>query len=375
MGKHKTLNDTIFRNSKYMDVVNKQTKCDFRKEHKQEYDFMLDTFSSFILLYNCFNSDSNLSLSEKVENALNVCEKYLFSNYNENEKEIDGDDGINKYSVRFIQNVCEKHSTHLYRRINEWYNDYLIIYTPNSKLDFFLDDLDKEMSILEKVSFDDMLKENINYKKNKNSNYKIYMSKFSYLYSNNEEFENHFIKEYNDNHIAPLSDKELANITLIYDLVARCCNAITIGLENKPIEEYNINERTTPTEFLNIYLKTLDININTYEFRMNAIQFMLEFLMIYQDVSLRDVSMNEMINNYDFYYFMVKMQEILKDENFTITDEQIRKDLEDLKVIYNVLHTPIQTMDDTLNNLSKAFDLIQKLMNKKRIQDYFIRVS
>ena len=44
--RHNTLNDNIFRNSKYINVVNRITNCDFRKEHKEQYDFMFDTFST-----------------------------------------------------------------------------------------------------------------------------------------------------------------------------------------------------------------------------------------------------------------------------------------------------------------------------------------
>ena len=111
------------------------------------------------------------------------------------------------------------------------------------------------MSELESVGFDDYVKENINFKKNKDSNYKIYISKFDSLYSDSQAFEEEFIKEYNDNHITPLTEDELGNIYLVYTLMAKCCNGITILLENKPIEEFNINERTTPTELFNIYLR------------------------------------------------------------------------------------------------------------------------
>ena len=83
--RHNTLNDNIFRNSKYMDVVNRITNCDFRKEHKEQYDFILDTFSTLISLNNCFFSDSNLSKQDKIENAITIIEKYLYLNLDETE--------------------------------------------------------------------------------------------------------------------------------------------------------------------------------------------------------------------------------------------------------------------------------------------------
>ena len=52
---HKTLSDDNFRNSKYIEIVNKQMGCDdFSKSYQKEYSIMLD-----IELYNCFFSDSN----------------------------------------------------------------------------------------------------------------------------------------------------------------------------------------------------------------------------------------------------------------------------------------------------------------------------
>lgn len=52
--RHNTLNDTIFRNSRYIKFLNENLGIeDFRKEYKEQYDFILDTFSTLILLNNC----------------------------------------------------------------------------------------------------------------------------------------------------------------------------------------------------------------------------------------------------------------------------------------------------------------------------------
>ena len=380
--KHKVLNENTFRNSKYIQVVNKQIGCDdFKKfcesnnDYKGQFDFMLDTFKTFILIRNCFFCDSNLSIYDKVENAQKIIGKYLFSDFDEENNETISDNGKNKYSVRFIQNVCEKYSTHLYRRINEWYFDYLDNYTLNSNIKPVLDDIEEEMTRLEKVGFDDYVKENINFKKNKDSNYKIYISKFDSLYSDSETFEEEFIKEYNDNHITPLTDDELGNINLVYILIAKCCNGITILLENKPIEEFNLNERTTPTELFNIYLSQLHLNQDRYDFRMEALQFMLEASLIYPNCAKRGLSFNKMMNNFDIYYFLIKMVEIINDKEFKITDEQIQKDFKDLKEIYNIIHSPFKSTDEMLEHYRKASTLIYNLISKKRIANYFIRVS
>ena len=172
MSKHRLIDTNDFRNSKYMQVVNKQVGCkDFKRfcdeneEYKGQFDFMVDTFKTFVLLKNCFFSDSNLSLNDKVEKAQKIIGKYLFSDFDEENNETLSENGKNKYSVRFIQNVCERYSTHLYRRINEWYFDYLDNYTLNSNIKPVLDDIAEEMARLEKVGFDDYVKENINCKK------------------------------------------------------------------------------------------------------------------------------------------------------------------------------------------------------------------
>lgn len=382
MSKHRLIDTNDFRNSKYMQVVNKQVGCkDFKKfcdenkEYKGQFDFMVDTFKTFVLLRNCFFSDSNLSINDKVEKAQKIIAKYLFSDFDVENNETLSENGKSKYSVRFIQNVCERYSTHLYRRINEWYFDYLDNYTLNSNIKPVLDDIAEEMARLEKVGFDDYVKENINFKKNKTSDYKIYLSKFDSLYSGYEEFTEEFIKEYNDNHITPLNDEELGRIGLVYTLMAKCCNGITKVLENKPQEEFNIDERTTPTELFNIYLNQLNFNETRFDFRMEATQFMLQATLLYSKVGSRCLTFDEMMNNFDMYYFFDKMQEVVNKNDFKITDEQIQKDLQDLREIYKLTHTPAKSVEETLELFKEALTLIFNLISKKRIANYFIRIS
>lgn len=382
MSKHRVLEKNDFRNSKYIQVVNKQVGCkDFKKfcdenkEYKGQFDFMADTFKTFILLRNCFFSDSNLALHDKVENAQRIIGKYLFSDFDEKTNETISEEGKIKYGVVFIRNVCERYSTHLYRRINEWYFEYLNDYTLGTNIDSVLYDIEKEMNRLEKVDFDDYVKENINFKKNKSSNHKIFISKFDSLYSRFDEFTNEFVKEYNDNHITPLNDDELGRVALIYKLMAKCCNGITTLLENKLEENLNINERTTPTELFNIYLNQLNFNENRFDFKMEATQFMLEASMLAVHCKLRGISFNQMMNNYNMYYFFEKMQSIVNKDDFIITDGQIQKDLKDLREIYDIVHTPVKNPEETLELFKEASTLVFNLIGKKRIINYFIRIS
>lgn len=382
MSKHRLIDTNDFRNSKYMQVVNKQVGCkDFKKfcdenkDYKGQFDFMVDTFKTFVLLRNCFFSDSNLSINDKVEKSQKIIGKYLFSDFDEENNETLSENGKSKYSVRFIQNVCERYSTHLYRRINEWYFDYLDNYTLNSNIKPVLDDIAEEMARLEKVGFDDYVKENINFKKNKTSDYKIYLSKFDSLYSGYEEFTGEFIKEYNDNHITPLNDDELGRIGLIYTLMAKCCNCITKVLGNKPQEEFYIDERTTPTELFNIYLNQLNFNETRFDFRMEATQCMLQATLLYSKIGSRSITFDEMMNNFDMYYFFDTMQTTVNKDDFKITDEQIQKDLQDLRDIYKLIYTQAKSVDEMLELFKKGLTLISNLISKKRIVNYFIRIS
>ena len=157
--------------------------------------------------------------------------------------------------------------------------------------------------------------------------------------------------------------------------MAKCCNSITKVLENKPLEEFNIDERNTPTELFNIYLNQLNFNETRFDFRMEATQFMLQATLLYSKVGSRGLTFNEMMNNFDMYYFFDKMQTLVNKDDFKITDEQIQKDLQDLREIYKLTHTQAKSVDEMLELFREALTLISNLISKKRIANYFIRIS
>ena len=68
MGKrHNTLNDDIFRNSKYINTIEQELGItDFRKEYKEQYDIMLDVYKTFITINNIIFADSNKSINNKI---------------------------------------------------------------------------------------------------------------------------------------------------------------------------------------------------------------------------------------------------------------------------------------------------------------------
>lgn len=371
--KHKTLNDDIFRHSKYIEVINKQVGCkDFKnfcqdednKDFKGQYDFMLDTFRTLILLNNCFYSDSNLSIADKVANALDIMEAYLY---------IDTDK--KKYSVRFIQGIIEKHSTYLYRKINDdnngWYE--MLGSIPNKDVStsnyvkIVMEEIEKEMTRLESVGFDDMVKGSINYKKNKNSDYKIYISRFDSLNTDYSTFVEAYKNEYNERHTNTLTYDDLTDIGLIYTLVAKANNGIVITLDDKDNKDYNLNENSTPKDYYEAYLDSLNIGVDDTFYKLNVNAFMINFELVSSNVSL---STNDIINNFDMFYFLEMMR---RKKDFTTIDDEANKVLDDLKKIYEIITKTPTSQDDMLGNFKVGYGMVQKIID--RYQDYYIRVS
>lgn len=362
--KHNTLNDPIFRNSKYINVLNRVTNCDFRKEYKEQYDFVLDTFSTLISLNNCFFSDSNLGIKDKIENAITICEDYIYVNIKEDEKE------TKKYSVRFIQKVCEKQATHLYRRINEWHEK---LSNPDTNIELVLEDIEKEIDILDSVCFDNYVKEDFNYKKNKNNDYKIFISKFSELYNNKENFIKEFVNDYNDEHKDKITDEELNNICIVYNLLGKANNGVTNIIFNTETKDYNITTRSNPQEIYKMYLDTLNLKVENTLFRMDALHFVWEAMITFTNTcAKRQIDFNEMINNYEMFSFFHLMENIVLKKDFKVNDSKIENIVEELKQVYNLINNSKNT-DEIINNCKKCNDIIQNRISKN--QNYFIRIS
>lgn len=378
--KHRVLIEKYFRNSKYIQVVNQQVGCqDFKKycddnkDYKGQFDFMLNTFNTIIELRNCFVCASDLKMIEKISKSQDIIGNYLYLDYNEETKETKSKKGKIRYGIRFIRGVVERHSTYLYRRITYWYENFLKNATTSSNVSNVIDEIQKEMLRLENVGFDNVVKQDIDYKKNKNSDYKIYISKFDELYTSYEQFIDEFISNYNNSSAEPLTDEEISRICLVYTLVAKVCNGLTIYSQQTPNKDYGLNERSTPQDYYNAYLDSLNLNTNDFYFRINSSMFMLNAVMTYgNSCAPRGISLNEMMNNFDMYYFLDKMANIVNDDDFVVDDRQIRKDILDLKSIYETLMSS-KSVDDVISNMKVANEIVQGII--KRNEKYFIRVS
>lgn len=191
MGKrHNTLSDDIFRNSKYVKTLEKELGIDnFRKEYKEQYDIMLNIYKTFILINNIIFADSNKSINDKIFEIELELEKCLFgSNDNDSEKY--------QYSTRTIKGLLDSNSRILFNKFIEWY-DYLMNI---NKLDQVKYDVEEEMKKLEDVNFDMVVKGGIEYEKNKDNNYKIFISKFNNLYTDYLVFRKQYKDDFSNNY-------------------------------------------------------------------------------------------------------------------------------------------------------------------------------
>ena len=361
--RHNTLNDSIFRNSKYINTLeNELNIADFRKENKEQYDFMLDTFSTLILLNNCFYSDSNLSFDDKIYNALEIIQNYLYLNYDEeNEK--------NKYSVRFIKAVIDRHCAYLFKKINEWYIDLDSMDTSINRKRDIVKEIDEEITRLDTLSFDSVVKGGIEYQKNKDSNYKIYISKFNNLYTDFKASIKQYVDDFNNLYGIELTNDDLQEIAFIFDLVASANNGIVSKIYDRTQEQFNLSEVSTLIDIYTAYLKTLNIDIKDNELiRYNADNFLAKLtdtadkLNSNKDTAflVNDYPLDYLINNYEYLFFIANIESV----QIKLNNLVINKIINDLKSVYDLIK------DD---NLQEAFNKVQAIIERNK--NYFERVS
>ena len=163
--RHNTLTDDIFRNSKYIRTLEQVLEIeDFRKEYKEQYDIMLDVYKTLITINNIFFSDSNKSKKQKQNEIKDTLEKVIYKSI---------DDNRAKYSVRTIKGLIDSNTRLLYNKFNEWYENlsYNEKYYDNLKLE-----VEEEMDTLDNIDFDNIVKNDLRYQKNKNNTIIKYMS-------------------------------------------------------------------------------------------------------------------------------------------------------------------------------------------------------
>ena len=377
MGKrHNTLTDDIFRNGKYIRTLEQVLEIeDFRKEYKEQYDIMLDVYKTLITINNIFFSDSNKSKKQKQNEIIDTLEKVIY-------KSIDDDRA--KYSVRTIKGLIDSNTRLLYNKFNEWYENlsYNEKYYDNLKLE-----VEEEMDILDNIDFDNIVKNDLRYQKNKNSNYKIYVSKFDYLYPNHKKELDNYKQNFYDIYGIELNEKETNEICLIFRLVAYGNNGLVKLLYDNAID-FGLYDKSIPNDYFNAYLKSLNINMeNNNDYNKCRDVFFNEFvetvdtmtkliLKKYENNHIKEIggelSLNEFVFNYDLYFFYLNMELITTKYNFTIKSDLLLKIIKDLKEVYRLIYDNVPKMANE-TQVKEALKKIQAIIDRNK--NLFERLS
>ena len=377
MGKrHNTLSDDIFRNSKYINALEQALEIDdFRKEYKEQYDIMLDVYKTLITLNNILFADSNKNKKEKTNEIIDTIEKVIY-------KSIDDDRA--KYSTRTIKALIDSNTRLLYTKYSEWYEK--LSYNDNY-FDTFKSGVEEEMTRLENIDFDKVVKGSLLYEKNKNSDYKIFVSKLDYLYPNNNDVWKEYKQNFYDTYGIQLTDREKKDIYLVYKLVAYANNGIVKLLFNDEIINWGLSVKYNADSYFKAYLTSLNIDVKENErFTTNSQTFLNELLTLNkcileyekdnQNKSLIKTYYNELdgfISHYDLFFFYINMYEITKGSiTFTIKADFIVKIINDLKEVYNLMYDNIPTITDE-TQVKEALTKIQKIIDRNK--NMFERLS
>ena len=374
--RHNTLTDDIFRNSKYIHTLEQVLEIeDFRKEYKEQYDIMLDVYKTLITINNIFFSDSNKSKKQKQNEIKDTLEKVIYKSI---------DDNRAKYSVRTIKGLIDSNTRLLYNKFNEWYENlsYNEKYYDNLKLE-----VEEEMDTLDNIDFDNIVKNDLRYQKNKNSNYKIYVSKFDYLYPNHEKELDNYKQNFYDIYGIELNEKETNEICLIFRLVTYGNNGLVKLLYDNAID-FGLYDKSIPNDYFNAYLKSLNINMeNNNDYNKCRDVFFNEFvetvdtmtkliLKKYENNHIKEIggelSLDEFVFNYDLYFFYLNMELITTKYNFTIKSDLLLKIIKDLKEVYRLIYDNVPKMANE-TQVKEALKKIQAIIDRNK--NLFERLS
>lgn len=371
MGKrHNTLSDDIFRNSKYINTLEQALEIDdFRKEYKEQYDIMLDVYKTLITLNNIFFADSNKNKKEKTDEIIDTIEKVIY-------KSIDDDRA--KYSVRTIKALVDSNTRLLYNKYSEWYEK--LSYNENY-FDTLKNEIEQEITTLENIGFDNVVKGSLLYEKNKNSDYKIFVSKLDYLFPNNKDVWKEYKQNFYDTYGIQLTDREKNNIYLIFKLIAYANNGIVKLLFQDEIKDFELTIQDNAEDYFKAYLTSLNIDIKDNKKFMNKADNFLNELLITNNViieQLENSTKNEhiieishieiepFIANYDLYFFYVNMEKITTGlYEFTIKADVVIKLINDLKEIYNLIYDNVPTITDE-KQVQEAFGKVQNIIDRNK---------
>lgn len=381
MGKrHNTLSDEIFKNSIYINALEEalgiedfKKECKKNAEYKGQYEMMLDVFKTLININNILFSDSNKNIKEKQDEINDILFKIRYK---------DSESTRLKYSIRTQKALKDSYTRYLYNKFIDWYNNFYTF-----SFDTLKQEVENEMTRLENVNFDKMTKGGLQYEKNKNSNYKIYVSKFDYLYPNHKKELDNYKQNFYDIYGIELNEKETNEICLIFRLVTYGNNGLVKLLYDNAID-FGLYDKSIPNDYFNAYLKSLNINMeNNNDYNKCRDIFFNEFvetvdtmtkliLKKYENNHIKEIggelSLDEFVFNYDLYFFYLNMELITTKYNFTIKSDLLLKIIKDLKEVYRLIYDNVPKMANE-TQVKEALKKIQAIIDRNK--NLFERLS
>ena len=378
MRRHNHLTDDVFKKSKYIATINRVFGFkDIRKEDNKQYKILLDIFQTFILVNNCFCSDSNLSMADKCNNARDIIEKLVYNDYENSQK--------HKYSVRDIKVLLDKRARKLYHYMEQWQKDLSNISTKNATTSIevkqMLEVIDKEMNELEEVGFDNVVSNDFEYQPKwlkYYTKYSIIISKFDNIYSDKENFIKDYKEYYYNENGVNLTDDDIEELTTLYRLVANANNGLAKVINNYKIEDYNINERSSAKYIYKAYLKSLRIDYNNIAtFEETSQIFKVALTLLGNEVNKKGhFTIDEVIDNFDMFSFLVSMEQVVE-KDINSEHKDIDKILTDLKEVYRIINSieDVNDLDKTIKEYYiPAYNIIKSIIKRKNNM-CFVEVS
>jgi len=360
MGKrHNTLDYKYFHKTKYIKTLEKEFNiANFKTEYIEQFNIMYDIFKTLILVNNIVFADSNKNKPDKITDIVIELEKCVYGDK-------DNDGNSYKYSVRQINNLLDKHTRYLFKKFIEWY-EYLENIT---NLDPIQKEIEIEMNKLDEKNFDFIEEDNLNYKKNKDSKYCIYLSKF-FEYNCDKDFLNEYLDLYYKNNLEDIERIELeSEICYIYNLVACANNGIANVIFKQKID-YNF-DNFSPYTYTENYFKYLNIELkeNKSDDTLSKFFFELETIMVFfrlnDNLLKENIKPQNIYENYDFYYFIANINMIINgDMIFENKNLMLKKIIEDLKQVYYLVKE---------DNYINAYEITKDIIARNK--DLYIRIS
>lgn len=383
MRRHNHLTDDVFKKCKYIATINRVFGFkDIRKEDNKQYKILLDIFQTFILVFNCFFSDSNKSKVDKADEARTIIEKLIYRDYENSQK--------HKYSVRDIKDLLDKRARRLYKYMEQWQKELMKITPKNANDSIFLNEmiatLKKEMNDLEYVEFDSIVNENITYQKNNVKNYKDYkkyICKFDYIYNKRDEFINEFKEKYYKRTRISLTDDDIDMFRKVFTSITYGNNGLINTINNTYLDTRNINEKSSDKYIYRAYLKLNGIDYNSDNFKIDVMTFSLMLQSIYNKAMLNGLTKYDVLKNFDILTFLITCEEmILTDEvKFDFVDNDINGILLDLKDVYKTCSSSQMTYEEigtdtkrfNEETLIPAYQIIRDIIERNK--DIFMEIS